>query len=190
MECGQSLRSHWTTKGETWRRDYCCCFACQRFSQRSTLHTLRLIVSNVLTNFWKTWETTLRHLIELCDKRATGIHIDEIWALDIVNQGDSALVNKGKLGDVCEFAWLLKWSFFRNATPLSSSGLVMWDDNARDIQSFVENYIPAGPFVASETPLPVHLPRVPSDVSAARVAHGFTDRNFVAVGHSIGGASS
>ena len=67
--------------------------------------------------------------------------------------------------------------------------LVDWVDHARDILSFVENYIPEGPYVAAETPLPTHLERVSPAVATERRAHGFKDRNVVGVGHSLGGCS-
>lgn len=51
----------------------------------------------------ETWEPTFRHLIELSQRKRTGICIDEIWSIDAANTGDSALVNKGKLGDTCWF---------------------------------------------------------------------------------------
>jgi hypothetical protein len=28
--------------------------------------------------------------------------VDEMWLLDAVNQGDSAIINEGYLGDMCE----------------------------------------------------------------------------------------
>jgi len=62
-------------------------------------------------------------------------------------------------------------------------------DHARDILSFVENYIPEGSYVAAETPLPTHLERVSPAVATERRAHGFKDRNVVGVGHSLGGCS-
>ena len=71
-------------------------------------------VSTVLSNyadiltrypFWniQTWEPTFRHIIELSNRKTTGICIDEIWSIDFANAGDSALVNAGNLGDVCKF---------------------------------------------------------------------------------------
>ncbi|KAF8336443.1 Alpha/beta hydrolase fold-1, partial [Cantharellus anzutake] len=113
-----------------------------------------------------TWEPTIKHLIELSDNPRTGIHVDEIWSFEAVNHGDSALINEGKLGDVFD-----------------------WMDNARDILSFVENYIPDGPFVPTTTPLPTHLPRVSPDVAAERRKQGFKHRNLVGIGHSLGGCS-
>jgi len=69
----------------------------------------------------------------------------------------------------------------------SSFITVDWIDHARDLLNFAENYIPSGPFDAS--PLPVHLSRVPDEISASRVSSGLTDRRFVAIGHSISGCS-
>ena len=43
----------------------------------------------------------LRHLLEAVDKDKR-YRIDEIWALDAVQHGDSALVNAQNLGSLCE----------------------------------------------------------------------------------------
>jgi hypothetical protein len=43
----------------------------------------------------------LRYLLEAVDKDKR-YRIDEIWALDAVQQGDSALVNAQNLGSLCE----------------------------------------------------------------------------------------
>ena len=55
----------------------------------------------------QTWEPTFRHIVELSNRKTTGICIDEIWSIDFANAGDSALVNAGKLGDVCTFITFL-----------------------------------------------------------------------------------
>ncbi|KAF9508590.1 hypothetical protein BS47DRAFT_1397676 [Hydnum rufescens UP504] len=111
------------------------------------------------------WEPTIKHLISLCDRPSSGIHIDEVWSIDTVNCGDSALLNEKYLGDIAGD----------------------WIDHARDILNLVENFIPEGPFVATTQPLPVHLDRVSSECSSRRQKFGFHDRNVVAIGHSIGG---
>ncbi|KAF9503721.1 hypothetical protein BS47DRAFT_1309373, partial [Hydnum rufescens UP504] len=88
------------------------------------------------------WESTIKHLISFVARPSTGIHIDEIWSIDAVNSGDSALLNEKYLGDVFD-----------------------WIDHARDVLNLVEDFIPEGPFVASTQPLPVHLDRVSSECS-------------------------
>jgi hypothetical protein len=50
----------------------------------------------------KTWEPAFKHIINLSDQPAGGPHIDEIWSLDAVNSGDSAILNASHLGDVCK----------------------------------------------------------------------------------------
>ncbi|KAF9517112.1 hypothetical protein BS47DRAFT_1314716 [Hydnum rufescens UP504] len=114
----------------------------------------------------ETWEPTIKHLISLCGRRSSGIHIDEIWAIDAANHGDSALLNEKHFGDVFD-----------------------WIDNAQDVLNFVENFIPEGPFVAPRDPLPVHLERVSSGCSSRRHESGFHDRNVVGLGHSLGGCA-
>ncbi len=67
--------------------------------------------------------------------------------------------------------------------------VVDWMDNSLDILSFIENYIPDGPYVMETTPLPTHLQRVSPAVAAERRTHGLKDRNMVGIGHSLGGGS-
>jgi hypothetical protein len=62
----------------------------------------------VLKIMAKIWEPTIKHLISLCDRPSSGIHIDEIWSIDAANSGDSALLNEKYLGDVCGFSSYLQ----------------------------------------------------------------------------------
>ncbi|EIW75006.1 alpha beta-hydrolase [Coniophora puteana RWD-64-598 SS2] len=107
----------------------------------------------------ETWEATLRTL----SASAAGPLIEEIWAWEAIQHGDSALLNARTLG-----------------------GMYDWADNARDIVNFLLNYMP-DELCAS---LPTGLPRVPAAVSKAREKRGFLKRTLVAVGHSFGGATS
>jgi hypothetical protein len=55
------------------------------------------------TDFWgKIWETTFRYIISAMEDSPHSSNITEIWAIDAVNHGDSATLNTGKIGDVCE----------------------------------------------------------------------------------------
>ena len=47
------------------------------------------------------WESMLATLIEDLES-SDCLPIEEIWALDCVNQGDSAILNEDTLGGVCE----------------------------------------------------------------------------------------
>ena len=66
----------------------------------------------------QTWEPTIANMIEQWDSALQG-EIEEIWSLDMVNQGDSAYLNKDTLDTVFD-----------------------WADNGRDILQFVLSYLP------------------------------------------------
>ncbi|KAF9508581.1 hypothetical protein BS47DRAFT_1302619 [Hydnum rufescens UP504] len=127
---------------------------------------ITVLVSHANGFHKEVWEPTIKHLISLCDRPSSGIHIDEVWSIDTANSGDSALLNDKYLGDVFD-----------------------WIDHTRDLLNLLENFIPEGPFVATTQPLPVHLDRVSSECSSRRQKSGFHDRNVVAIGHSIGGCT-
>lgn len=78
--------------------------------------------------------------------------------------------------------------FFISSYIAQHSILVDWADNGRDILNFLLNYLPENSASGSDA-LPMHLERVPDALSERRTKHGFSDRNFVCVGHSFGGAS-
>jgi hypothetical protein len=48
----------------------------------------------------QSWEETLKAMV----KHHPNFHdtVDEMWLLDAANQGDSAIINEGYLGDVCK----------------------------------------------------------------------------------------
>lgn len=123
--------------------------------------TLLLLHANGLHK--ETFEPTLRHLFEAADNEKR-YQIDEIWALDAVQHGDSGLVNAQNLGS-----------------------LFTWGDNARDVLNFILHFLPeeATPLV-----LPTNLPRVPLETSEARKRLGLARRKLVVVGHSLGGCSA
>jgi len=95
------------------------------------------------------------------DKR---YQIDEVWALDAVQHGDSGLVNAQNLGS-----------------------LFIWNDHSRDILNFILHFLPeeATPLV-----LPTYLPRVPLEASEARKRLGLAHRKLFVVGHSLGGCTA
>jgi hypothetical protein len=80
------------------------------FIKRSVLLFISLCSPYSIDKFAKIWEPTFKHLISLCDRPASGVHIDEIWSIDAVNSGDSALLNQKSLGDVCESTLILSSS--------------------------------------------------------------------------------
>lgn len=48
------------------------------------------------------WEPTLDALISRSKEASSGPWIEEIWCLDAVQHGDSALLNADNLGGLCE----------------------------------------------------------------------------------------
>lgn len=40
--------------------------------------------------------------------------VDEVWSLDLINQGDSAILNAGHLGPACELTPGLRQSIFHS----------------------------------------------------------------------------
>ncbi|KAF8651171.1 hypothetical protein AX16_004826, partial [Volvariella volvacea WC 439] len=106
------------------------------------------------------WEPTLGHLLS----SPAAEHIDEVWAWEAVQHGDSVLLNDGSLSAVSD-----------------------WTDNTRDILNFLLHFLPS---TASSASLPIHLPRVSPDETQYRKVNGFRERTFVTVGHSFGGCTS
>lgn len=121
----------------------------------------------------ETWEPFLAHLI----LSPGGRHIQEVWALDCVNHGDSALLNRETLG--------LNFD---------------WADHARDLLSFVLSYLPDQDSTRSN--LPTVLPGLGCvngrllelDGSAgpeSRIApKKWRGRRLGLIGHSFGGCAS
>ncbi|VDC01693.1 unnamed protein product [Peniophora sp. CBMAI 1063] len=88
--------------------------------------------------------------------------VDEVWALDTVQHGDSALLNEDN----------------------DSLGILYsWMDGSRDVLCFLQHYLPSEPC----TQLPILLERVPTELSEQRVTKGFTRRRIMGVGQSFGG---
>ena len=59
-----------------------------------------------------------------------------------------------------------------------------WTDGGRDIANFLLHFLPP---IATDTVLPVHLQQISAEETSQRLQRGFTDRKFMAVGHSYGG---
>ena len=77
--------------------------------------------------------------------------VDEIWALDMVHQGDGAILNKDKLGVQCKslcctavFNVSLEFIFRYMKDD--------WADSGRDILQFVLNYLPDRSTASDSTP--------------------------------------
>ncbi|KAI6138208.1 Alpha/Beta hydrolase protein [Pisolithus thermaeus] len=132
-----------------------------RTYRRSTMSTgLTLFLAHANGFPKEVWETMLRSLM---DSPAASL-VDEVWSLEAVQHGDSALMNAENL-----------------------SGMFDSQDNARDIANFLLHYLPEE---ATSTSLPTQLPRVPQTTSDARKEHGYHQRKLVVLGHSVGGSTS
>ncbi|KAI0074926.1 hypothetical protein K474DRAFT_1664829 [Panus rudis PR-1116 ss-1] len=107
------------------------------------------------------WEPTLEEIVNSPSAK----HVTEIWVWEAVNHGDAGLINAPNL-----------------------SGIYDWQDNARDILTFLLYHLPISPFVPSDS-LPTLLPRLPDTVVDARRRYGYGGRKLFAVGHSYGGCS-
>jgi len=123
--------------------------------------TLLLLHANGLHK--ETFEPTIHHLLQAADEDGQ-YQIDEIWALDAVQHGDSGLVNAQNLG-----------------------ALFIWSDHARDILNFILYFLPE---TVTSSPHPAYLPRVPPEISSAREKRGFPNRQLVVVGHSFSGCAA
>uniref|UniRef100_A0A0W0F7K7 AB hydrolase-1 domain-containing protein n=1 Tax=Moniliophthora roreri TaxID=221103 RepID=A0A0W0F7K7_MONRR len=112
------------------------------------------------------WEPTLATLLSSPHIQSS---VQEIWAWDAVNHGDSALLNVGNLRT-----------------------LFHWKNTTRDLAMFLTHYLPTQ--VAPPGSLPTHLPRVSQAETSKRLQYGFYDpslgkksRTLVGIGHSFGG---
>ncbi|SCV72099.1 BQ2448_4793 [Microbotryum intermedium] len=120
----------------------------------------------------ETWEPVISDLLDSWDPAL--MPIGEIWCLDAVNQGDSAVLNEAVLVD--------------------------WSDHGRDIANFLISYLP-DPLSPSSTSS-TNLPYISSPHNTTRlaldnlaVAAGsiyptwriFRNRLIVGIGHSLGG---
>ncbi|KAI0299442.1 Alpha/beta hydrolase family-domain-containing protein [Multifurca ochricompacta] len=134
-----------------------------RYVRTDKLDGLTLLMLHANGLHKETFEPTLRHLLQAVDEDKQ-YRIDEVWALDAVQHGDSGLVNAQNLG-----------------------ALFFWSDHARDILNFVLNFLPEE---VTPSSLPTCIPRVPSEISEERKKRGLTNRKLVVVGHSLGGCAA
>ncbi|KAF9230207.1 alpha/beta-hydrolase [Melanogaster broomeanus] len=93
-----------------------------------------------------------------------GYMVDEVWAWEAVQHGESALINAHNL-----------------------SGISDWSDDARDIAHFLLSYLPED---LDPEALPARLERLPESTSEARKEHGYRTRKVVVAGHCFGGCTS
>ncbi|KAG7442917.1 alpha/beta-hydrolase [Guyanagaster necrorhizus] len=146
--------------GHTTRNDKLLWLCFNRYARKNTDGKgLTLFFAHANGFCKEIWETTISSFLSSRSER----YLSEMWVWDAVNQGDSALLNQGKLNSMCH-----------------------WHDPTRDILNFLLHHIPSKPSLS----LPTHLSRVTSAESTLRKSQGFSDRKVVMVGHSFGGAVS
>ncbi|KLO12491.1 hypothetical protein SCHPADRAFT_921364 [Schizopora paradoxa] len=138
-----------------------------RYSRKGSLPANKTRVTLLLAHangFPKeTWEP---FLVQLCKKlEGQDVFVDEAWAIEAVQHGDSCLINQEKLGVLFD-----------------------WSDHSRDLLNFLLRYLPDSS--ASAPPHPVHLPRLPEEVGLERIKSGLAGRTLIAIGHSFGGCTS
>jgi len=60
------------------------------------------------------WEPLLTTLLERVEVSGKSLPVDEVWAIDCINQGDAGVLNEPVLGEVCASQRLLPRSFSRS----------------------------------------------------------------------------
>ncbi|KAH8920175.1 hypothetical protein BT69DRAFT_1321661 [Atractiella rhizophila] len=121
----------------------------------------------------ETWEPAIASLLRTIQTRNPDLIISEIWSLDHVQQGDAALLNEGRLGDVHD-----------------------WLDSGRDFIQFMLRYLPSiekRPKHSDSFLLPCEDDRSIIDLHSDPVpstALPFRGRTIVGVGHSLGGCAT
>lgn len=100
------------------------------------------------------YEPMLESLLAELESNGSDVFVDEIWSLDTFNSGDAGILNRDTLS-VC--------------TP--------WWDHARDVQQFLQNYLPP----KSEN--------VKTQLQKQKEGSGRKDRTIIAITHSHSGAA-
>lgn len=103
--------------------------------------------------------------------------MDEVWSLDIVSHGDSALINAGKLPEMGEYH-TASLSKADDVDPTADAA-----EFARDLLAFMLHYMPP----KSVQRPPTHLESVSFDETRLRRTHGYRDRRVVGLAHSVSG---
>ncbi|KAG2001898.1 hypothetical protein CC2G_004882 [Coprinopsis cinerea AmutBmut pab1-1] len=124
---------------------------------------LTLVVTHANGLHKETWEVPMRRLIDLTEQSGSRVRIEEIWVLECVDHGDSALANGP------------------NHPRLADRS-----DYGRDVANFCLHYLPD-----RDEALPRILVRVDDAVAQRRKQSGLAaeGRSLVGVGHSLGGDS-
>ncbi|GAA5978125.1 hypothetical protein JCM5350_007404 [Sporobolomyces pararoseus] len=145
---------------------------------------LTLVFSHANGFYKEVWEPMLLELLKDFEEDDCCLPIEEIWALDCVLQGDSAILNEDVLGTVFN-----------------------WCDHGRDILNFIISYIDSEPspslkegdLVEPSLNVDPQLFKLDNDVSsipppgATRTIPSerrYRDKIIVGIGHSLGGGGT
>ncbi|GAA5820525.1 hypothetical protein JCM11251_003029 [Rhodosporidiobolus azoricus] len=144
---------------------------------------LTLVFSHANGFYKEVWEPTLRSLLAELEKDDRCLPVEEIWALDCINQGESAILNDQVLGDVFN-----------------------WEDHGRDLLNFVISYIDSPTAISSlssslppqplcpANKIPPSLLSLdaspPSPGSSSPALRTYRNRLIVGIGHSLGGGAT
>ncbi|OBZ69359.1 Peroxisomal membrane protein LPX1 [Grifola frondosa] len=112
----------------------------------------------------ETWTPVIQCLVLEIAASSSPLYVNEIWAMDCVQHGDSGLLNEASLGDTFDCA-----------------------DYARDLTNFLLHYLPEDTSPARR--ISTNLFRLPESVTDRRKIHRFSNRTVVGVGHSVGACS-
>lgn len=117
-----------------------------------------LVLSHANGFHKETWEAMLPRLIDLL---VNEVLIDEIWTLDTMGSGESGALNRTSLGET-----------------------VSWFDGVRDLQQFLEHFVPPRKHSLSASA----GPGWPPTVLPRRSGQGAKTRKFIGIGHSYSGS--
>jgi hypothetical protein len=123
---------------------------------------LTLVLLHGIGSHKESWEPAIKRVLSALHESSSSLHVEEIWMLDGVQHGDSAVLNEELLGDTFDGA-----------------------DYARDALNFLLSYLPS----RCQLHLPTALPRTTDIEKTKRQKSGLTFRTLVGVGHSMGGCS-
>ncbi|GAA5877563.1 hypothetical protein JCM8547_007732 [Rhodosporidiobolus lusitaniae] len=154
----------------------------EKQEKREGEKALTLVFSHANGFYKEVWEPTLSSLLDRLETDGKALPVEEVWALDCINQGDSAVLNDEVLGDVFN-----------------------WADHGRDLLNFIISYIDS-PTLSS--PSSSSTPAVLSPASSVPSAlfsldttppppglspptsRTYRNRLIVAIGHSLGGGAT
>ncbi|GAA5893644.1 hypothetical protein JCM8208_000847 [Rhodotorula glutinis] len=137
---------------------------------------LTLVFSHANGFYREVWEPLLATLLERIEVSGKSLPVDEVWAIDCINQGDAGVLNEPVLGEV--FNWadhgrdLLNFIISYGDSPSSSTGLLSPAPDVPEHLHLLDNQpsLPPGPPIA-----------------ATRTYRG---RLIVGIGHSLGGGAT